>query len=382
MKDFTIRSPQEVRFGWGAIGGLPQAVSRLGKRPLLVTGGASIETGGRLAAILTSLTDAGLAPVRFQGVEHDPSVETIDRGRGVLAAEGCDCVVAIGGGSVMDAGKAIAGLAGESAPTAEFVAGKAITARCLPMVACTTTSGTGSEVTHVAVLTDHSRQVKASIRTEGMMPAVAIVDPELTVSMSPETTAFTGLDALTQALESYISIGANPFSDPLALQAATLLAGSIRKAVREGTDRAARENMAAGSMLAGLALASARLGLVHGLAHPLGVLYNLAHGQACALLLPHVLEFNAPVAEAKLASLARACRISSNPVDTAAAYMLVVWVRELCAELGCLQPLATLGLRREDFGAITTATMSSGSTKANPRPVTEADVTRILNRAA
>jgi len=318
--------------------------------------------------------------VLFEGIEHDPSVETIDHGREAFRGAGCDAMIALGGGSVLDAGKAIAGLADQSVPTRDFLDGRPIRSRSYPIIACPTTAGTGSEVTHVAVLTDSSRRLKASIRTEGMMPAVAIVDPELTVSMPPEHTAHTGLDAFTQAVESYVSAGANPFSDLLALDAATRIGRWLRAAYDDGNSREARESMALGSMLAGLALASARLGLVHGIAHPLGALYGLEHGKACALLLPLVMEFNAGVSEGRFARLARELGLTDTPNDTEAAYHLIVWTRELCAGLGCLRPLREVGLRRDDYPAIVGATMASGSTKSNPRKVTEEDVVRLLDR--
>ena len=378
---FTIRSPREIVFGWGAIANLPKAAAALGKRPMLVVGSGALRACGKLDEVLSGLAAAGLPPVLLEGIEHDPSLEAIDRGREAFVREGCDLMVAVGGGSVLDAGKALAGLAGETASTREFQDGKPVPAQGPPIIACPTTSGTGSEVTHVSVLTDHSRSLKASIRGESMMPTLAIVDPALTVSLPPEPTAYTGLDAFTQAVESYVSVGANPFSDPLALEAASRIGQWLRPAFRDGASREARENMAAGSTLAGLALASARLGLVHGIAHPLGALYGLAHGKSCALLLPHVMEYNAPASEGKFATLARALAITQRTNDTEAALQLIIWTRELCAELGCLAPFATFGLKRDDYPAIVEATMASGSTKANPRKVTEADVVRLLDGA-
>lgn len=381
-EQFTVRSPREIIVGWGAIGELGKLTAGLGKRPMLVVGGGSLRKSGRLEGIVRELEALGLHVTVFEGIEHDPSTETIDRGREEFLAASCDCLVAIGGGSAMDAGKAIAGLSGETAPTAEFVRGKHITAPVPPIIACTTTSGTGSEVTHVSVLTDKERSVKASIRTAGMMPSVAIVDAELTVSMPREQTAYSGLDAFTQAVESYVSVGANPFSDPLALEAAVRIARWLRTAYERGTHQEARENMATGSMLAGLALASARLGLVHGIAHPLGALYGLAHGEACALLLPYVMEYNAEAARGKFAHLARAMRlVSFSEEDEGAASCLVAWTRELCGVLGCLRPFSQFGLSRADYPAIVEATMASGSSKANPRRVNPEDVVELLDRA-
>jgi alcohol dehydrogenase class IV len=379
--EFTIRGPQEIVFGPGVIAQLPERAATLGRRPLVVLGRGALRASGRLDTLLTALEQAGLEPTLFEGIEHDPSVQTVDRGRNLFRKASCDCVVAVGGGSVLDAGKAIAGLAREEAPTAEFVAGRAIEAESYPVIAAPTTAGTGSEVTHVAVLTDPDRRVKASIRTAGMMPRVALVDPELTLSLPPETTAHTGLDAFVQAVESYLSVGANPFSDALALDAVVRIGQWLRTAYHDGANKEAREQMACGSMMAGLALASARLGLVHGIAHPLGALYGLPHGKACALLLPHVLEFNAPVCDAKMAQLARALGVSQRASDVEAAYSLVVWARELCAELGCWMPFREFGLKEEDFEEIVAATLASGSTKSNPRKVKADDVRRLLRAA-
>jgi alcohol dehydrogenase class IV len=309
-------------------------------------------------------------------------VETVDRARAAFAEGACDCVIAVGGGSVLDVGKAVAGLCHETAPAAEFVAGKPTTAPACPVIAAPTTAGTGSEVTPVSVLSDHAQRLKVGVRSDGMMPAVAFVDPALTLSVPPAQTAYTGLDAFTQAVESYVSVGANPYTDPLALEAAVLTAGSVRAAYRDGQDREARTSMALGSMLAGLALASARLGLVHGIAHPLGLLYGLAHGQACALLLPHVMEHNAAPCEARFATLARALGVTQSPNDTLATVALIVWTRELCAALGCWQPLSQVGLREADYPVIIEATLASGSTRSNPRPVTEAAVRRLLDSAS
>lgn len=376
---FTIRCPKEVHFGWGAIEKLPEAAARCGRRPLVVVGGYSLARAGVLETLLTALTDRGLEPTVFSGVEGDPSVQTVDRGRALYHQAGCDCVIAVGGGSALDAGKAIAGLCNETEPTSAFVSGAAITAPAAPVIAAATTSGTGSEVTHVSVLTDPATHLKVGIRADGMMPAASFVDPALTLTVPPVQTAHTGLDAFTQAVESYVSLGANPYSDPLALEAAVLTGSSVRAAVADGSDRDARERMALGSMLAGLALASARLGLVHGIAHPLGALYGIAHGHACALLLPHVIEFNAGVCEARFATVARALGLIATDNDTLATLRLVTWTRDLCAALDCAQPLAELGLRHADYPAIIEATLASGSTRSNPRPVTSADVVRILD---
>jgi alcohol dehydrogenase class IV len=380
LPSFTFRSPLQVIFGTGTLKSLPSVAAKLGSRALVVTGGGSLRRSGRLDGILAALADKGLSATVFEGVEPDPSIQTIDRGRAAFRADGCDLVIAIGGGSTLDAGKAIGALARADEPTAVYFAGQEITSPGAPIVALPTTSGTGAEVTPNSVLSDRQSHVKQSIRGEGLMPLVAIVDPELTLGLPPEQTAYTGLDALTQALESYVSKGANPVSDHLAEESIVRIAGSLYTAYADGDNLQAREDMALGSLLAGLALASARLGLVHGLVHPLGEAYHITHGLACAITLPHVMEYNIPAAAAKYARAARLIGIS-EPTDEAHARTLIAWFRELASKTGAGAKLGDVGAREEDFAGMVPAILASGSTKHNPREATAEDVLAIMRAA-
>jgi alcohol dehydrogenase class IV len=229
-------------------------------------------------------------------------------------------------------------------------------------------------VTRVCVLADPQNRRKASIRADSMLPRLAIVDPELTVSCQPEVTAHSGMDALVQAIESYVSTGANPLTDALALEAARLTAGALETAVRDGTDRTAREAMALGSVMAGLALNTARLGLVHGLANPVGALTGAAHGMLCALLMPAVMEFNEEAAAEKYARLAHELGVTdTTATDAEANRDLVRFIRALNQRLGIPARLQAVGLKRDTLEYVASEAMPSGSTKANPRPASEAD---------
>lgn len=331
-----------------------------------------MQRSGVIEELRACLAAAAVTSSVFAEVDPEPSLDTVDRGREAFRSQQCDLVIAVGGGSALDVGKAIAALAPCQEPVSHYFGGVEIPGQGRPCIALPTTSGTGAEVTPNSVLTNTAQAEKASIRGHCLLPEVAIVDPELTLTCPPEQTAFSGLDALTQALESYVSTGANPVSDLLCEESFRRIAGSLRRAVEDGADREARENMALGSLLAGLALASARLGLVHGLAHPLGALYHLPHGQVCGALLPHVMAYNMPVAEPRYTRLARLLDLGSD------ARALMGWVEALVRDLGADLNFAAAGLTDADFPAIIPPTLASGSSKHNPRPVEEAGVRELL----
>ena len=278
--------------GWGAARELGAVAAALGRRALLVTGRSALRAAGITDRLVESLRAGGVRVELFEGVEPEPGVETVDRGREAFERGRCDMVVAAGGGSALDVGKAVAALAAGSAPTREYYSRRPLPSRFAPSVTVPTTSGTGSEVTPVSVLGDASAGLKHSLRGPSLLPAAAVVDAELTVTCPADVTASAGMDALTQAVESYLSRLATPLTDALALHAVELIWLNILAAYQHGEDRSAREAMSYGSLLAGMALANARLGAVHGMAHPIGWRYRLRHGVVCAALLPHVLRFN------------------------------------------------------------------------------------------
>lgn len=381
MKPFVYAAPGEIRFGWGEAAGLPEAAASFGRRPMVVTGTA-LRRAGRLELLLQNLRRVGVDPALHEGVPPEPTLAVLQSVMDAVAAAGADSVIAVGGGSALDIGKAAAALAGAGPTAEEFFAGHPIPSEGRPIIVLPTTSGTGSEVTRVCVLSDPRNQRKASIRSDSMLPRLAIVDPELTLSCPPSVTAHSGVDALVQTIEAFVSSGANPLTDALALEAARLAAGALETAVRDGTDRAAREAMALGSLMAGLALNTARLGLVHGLAHPIGALTGAAHGLLCGLLLPAVMQFNLPVTEVKYARLARELGAAATGTpEPAAAEALVAFISDLGQRVGIPQRLREVGLREDALEYVAAEAMPSGSTKANPRPVSQADAL-VVARAA
>ncbi len=371
MADITIRSAKQVVFGSGTREDLGDHAGKRGTSALIVCGRTSLQESGALAEFEQILSDAGVGVSVFAEVEPEPSLATVDRGREALDEGGCDVVIAAGGGSALDVGKAIAGLAGDPEPTQH---GREVTGPGAPCIALPTTSGTGAEVTPNSVLTNSETGKKASIRGHALLPEIALVDPELTLSCPPDQTAYSGLDALTQAIEAYVSTGGNCFSSPMAEEGGWRIFRNPRPAGRDGANLAGREEMAAGRLVAGLALASARLGLVHGLAHPLGSLYHLPHGRVCGALLPWVIDFNIETAGPRYAHLARVMGIG----DSATA--LLRWAEALVSDLDAEIDWAEAGLARGDFDEIIPPALGSGSTAHNPCPVDEESLRALLER--
>ena len=371
---FTLSLPDAVVFGYGCRNQIPEIAAEYGSKPLFVVGKRSMKASGILNELVEAAKEAGLEPATFPGVEAEPLVETVDNVREVLVDRECDVVVAVGGGSVLDVGKAAAAVVDSEHPTAVHLAGEPLPEDGIAVIAAPTTSGTGAEVTPNSVLRDLSAGTKASIRGENLLPVAAIVDPQLAMSAPAEVTAHSGLDAFTQALEAFTSAGANPFTDALATDAIFRIGAWLPVAFQDGKSWPGRENVALGSLFAGIALASARLGLVHGLAHPVGLLYDIPHGLVCALLLPHVIEFNLEAAEEKYAFCAHMFQVGDSGEDLLAA------VRKLLEILKVTDTLVDLGLRAEDFDKIIPPAMGSGSTKHNPREVTEEDLRALLEK--
>ncbi len=363
----TFLTAGKIITGRGAFDRLASVAAALGRRPLLVTGRRAMRQAGVTDRAVRALEEAGATVALYEQVPPEPTLGCVDDGREALRQAQADVVIGIGGGSVIDTAKAIAGLARADAKCAVFFAGEPLPDRGVPVVAVPTTAGTGAEVTRNSVLTDPTGPTKASIRGDVLMPAVAIVDPELTVSMPPEVTARSGMDALTQAIESYWSIHATPVTEALAVRAIELISRHLVTAYERGADPDAREAMAYGSLLAGMAFANSRLGAVHGLAHPLGVRYHVGHGEVCAILLPHVMRLNCQAAPAKYDRISD--MVGGDGAD---------FTEGLLQRLNLPTTLEQVGLSRADFATIVAESMPSGSLKANPKKVTEADLIAIL----
>src|SRR5581483_1751763 len=288
---FEFATAGRILFGAGTVRQAAPAAKEFGRRALLVMG----RSPDRVQSLAKALNGASVSCTLFP-VESEPTVEMIARGLEAARREECDFVVSFGGGSVIDAGKAIAALLtnpGELMDYLEVIGrGQPLRAASAPFIAIPTTAGTGSEVTRNAVLASHEHRVKVSLRSPQMLPRLAIVDPELTFSLSPTATARSGCDALSQLIEPYVSSRANPLTDGYCLEGLRRVGRSLRRAYHHGDDAPARTDMSLAALLGGLSLANAGLGVVHGFAAPLGGMFDAPHGALCAALLPHGMAVN------------------------------------------------------------------------------------------
>ena len=380
MKAFYL--PTEIITGLGCFDKLGEVASRYGQKALLVCGKKAMKRTGTLDRALKNLAEAGMTATVYDGVKGEPTLDMVEEGLALARREGSQVVIGLGGGSAMDTAKAIAGLFFQPGKPQEYHRGRPVEGPGLPFIAVPTTAGTGAEVTKNAVLIDQERMVKRSIRSEQWFAKAALVDPELTLSMPPSVTASTGSDALCQAIESYVSIGAMPATDALATQAIALIGRSLVRAYHHGEDIEARSDMLYGSLLAGMALANARLGGVHGIAHPLGCRYKIPHGVVCGLLLPYLMEYNLEYALDKYAHIAELLGEDTRGMTTEeAATRSVEAVRRILEEIEIPMHLRQFGVEEADFPDIIAQSLPSGSLKHNPRPLGEEDVRLILERA-
>ncbi|MCI0714315.1 MAG: iron-containing alcohol dehydrogenase [Chloroflexi bacterium] len=373
---FEFATANRIIFGRGVL-------SRL--RDVLPDGKALVVTGrstDRARPLLNLLDEYSVVNVR-----GEPTTASVQAAVEQAKADGCHFVVGIGGGSVIDAGKAIAALLTNDGDPLDYleVIGRGQKLQHQPAfyIAIPTTAGTGAEVTKNAVLKSAEHNVKVSLRDAAMIPDVALVNVELTVSMPPEITAMTGMDALTQNIEPYVSNKANPLTDALAREGIIRAARSLRRAYEQGADMDAREDMALASLLGGLALANAKLGAVHGFAGPLGGLYDAPHGAICAILLPRATDVNITALTDRDPSgdaLRRYHDVAEFITGQRDLTGLVEWLLALSQDLQ-IPPLSTYGVSGDDFPAIIEQSARSSSMQGNPVTLTDAEMQAILERA-
>lgn len=372
---FEFATAQRIVFGAGASAQVAPAAREMGQRPLLVA-----SRSARCDAIAALACETLIA-------EGEPTVEFVRRGAERARAASCDLVIGFGGGSAIDAGKAIAALLGNGGDPLDYIEvigrGQPLSRPSAPFIAVPTTAGTGSEATRNAVLASPEHRVKASLRSAGMLPRLAVVDPDLTFGLPPAVTASTGLDALTQLIEPFVCVRANPMTDLYAREGIRLAARSLVRAYEDGSDRAAREEMSLASLYGGICLANAGLGAVHGFAAPVGGAFPAPHGAVCAALLPYVMQVNIRALRARggaaLERYAEVARILAGRPE-AAPEEGVEWVRRTCGTLR-VPPLAAYGVRREDVPGLVDNAARASSMKGNPIALTPEELNEILTFA-
>jgi len=381
---FEFATAARIIFGAGTFCETGALAKDNGHRALVVTG----RNVKRAEPLLALLREKSVDAVTFP-VPGEPELATVENGVALAKREQCDFVISFGGGSAIDAGKAIAAMLTNEGQLLDYLEiigrGKALTKPSAPFIAIPTTAGTGAEVTRNSVLASPEHRVKVSLRSPLMLPKIALVDPELTYNLPPGLTASTGLDALTQLIEPYVCSRANPMTDALCVDGIKRAARSLTAAFQNPGDVAAREDMALASLFGGMALANAGLGAVHGFAGPIGGMFPAPHGAICAALLPHVMEANLralrerqPAGE----SLGRydevARLLTGNPSATAGDG--VEWVRKLTATLQ-IPRLGTCGIKPAHTRELVEKAAQSSSMKANPIKFTPEELANILQRA-
>ena len=382
---FEFATAQRIIFGDGVLEQAGTLAAAFGRNALIVAGANQRHVEPLLALLRAAAVDGAVFPVG-----GEPDVATVAAGVDFARDHAADVVLSIGGGSVVDAGKAIAALATNQGDIFDYleVIGRAqpLVVAPLPFIAIPTTAGTGSEVTRNAVLASPEHKVKVSLRSAAMLPRVALVDPVLTWSLPPAQTAASGLDALTQLIEPYVSSRANPLVDAICKEGIRHAVRALRRVYVDGNDADARRDMAFASLCSGLALANAGLGAVHGFAGPFGGAYGAPHGAVCAALLAPVFAANVRALEARAPhspALARfqevAILLTGQPAATADD--AVAWLQALARDLA-IPSLAAYGYRADDAATVVAAAKAASSMKAHPLPLSEDELRAILSAAA
>ena len=377
---FEFATAGQIVFGAGVADTLPEHARRLGARPFLLTG-----AGPRAVGLATRLVESGRELAVWR-LAHEPTIEDARQATEAAGEHGADLVISVGGGSVVDLGKAVAALLTNGGDPLDYVEvigrGRPLTSPSVPFIAVPTTAGTGSEVTRNAVLASPADRVKVSLRSPFMLPRIALVDPQLTLDLPPALTASTGMDALTQLIEPYLSAKATPLTDVLCVDGMVRVARSLRRAYVDGQDLDARADMALASLYGGLALANAALGVVHAFAAPVGGRFDAPHGAVCAALLPGGLEANLQALRTRGDDGRRVPRaavvaglLTGDPAATPEHG--IEWLRRLRDDLG-IPGLRRYGVTDDDVGALAEAARRASSMRGNPIALEPEELQRVL----
>jgi 1,3-propanediol dehydrogenase len=372
----------EMVFGLDSLAEAGFCAGRLGaRRPFVVTD-PGIIAAGWVAELLAHLRCAGLEPQVWSGVTPNPKDHEIRAGHLAYADSGGDVIIGIGGGSALDAAKGIAILSGNGGSILEYAGVDLVTRPIPPLLMIPSTAGTGSDVSQFCIVTDTANAVKMTIMGRSLVPDISLTDPRLLATMPPDLAAATGLDALTHAIESYVSLGHNPLADGHALSAARLVGRALLRSVDSPADEKARLWMAQASLEAGLAFSNAILGATHAMSHQVGGLLDLPHGVVNGVLLPHVIRFNAQVVPERFASLAAAMGLDVDglPGDVASE-LLAEHVSELAQAVGAPRRLGALGVTEADIDRLAGTALHDACLTTNPRPASRDDIAAIFRES-
>jgi len=360
----------ETIYGWGAADLAGDYAANFGAKRVLVVTDPGVAAAGWTGLVCNSLHVAGIETVIFDGVTQNPRDYEVMAGAELYRAEECDIILAVGGGSPMDCAKGIGIISTNHSNILTFEGVDKVLVPCPPLICVPTTAGTSADVSQFAVILDVSRRVKIAIISKSVVPDLALIDPQVTCTMSPELTAATGMDAFVHAVESYISVAGSPLTDLHALEAVRLIAGSLTGAVQHPDDVRLRDSMMQGSLHAGLAFSNASLGLVHAMAHSIGGFFDLPHGECNAILLDHVLAYNFNASPERYGKIAR--NMGAKGKGPVTREELILAVRQMKESIGFTSTLSDLGVVSGDLAVLAEHAKADPCIATNPvQPTTE-----------
>ncbi|MBB3102130.1 L-threonine dehydrogenase [Azomonas macrocytogenes] len=378
----TFFIPAVNMMGVGSLDEAMTAIRNQGFRRALIVTDAGLAKAGVATKVAQLLNQQDIDSVLYDGAKPNPTVGNVEKGLDLLRSSQCDFVISLGGGSPHDCAKGIALCATNGGHISDYEGVDRSAKPQLPLVSINTTAGTASEMTRFCIITDEVRHVKMAIVDRNVTPLMSVNDPSLMVAMPKGLTAATGMDALTHAVEAYVSTAATPITDACALKAVTLIAENLRQAVETGSDMSARENMAYAQFLAGMAFNNASLGYVHAMAHQLGGFYDLPHGVCNAVLLPHVESFNASVCPARLRDVAQAMGVDIKNLNAEqGAQAALDAIRKLSKDIGIPAGLKELGAKLDDIPILAANAMKDACGLTNPRQAEQHDIEEIFRNA-
>lgn len=368
--------------GQGAVDDAIGDIKTLGFKHALIVTDKPLVKIGLVGEVAEKLGQNGITSTIYDGVQPNPTVTNVEAGLALLKANNCDFVISLGGGSPHDCAKGIALVATNGGSIKDYEGLDQSAKPQLPLVAINTTAGTASEMTRFCIITDEARHIKMAIVDKHTTPLLSVNDPELMLKKPASLTAATGMDALTHAVEAYVSITANPITDACAIKAMELIQANLVNAVENGQDINAREQMAYAQFLAGMAFNNASLGYVHAMAHQLGGFYDLPHGVCNALLLPHVQEYNAQVVPARLKDIAKAMGVDvSSMTDEQGASAAIAAIKKLSVAVKIPENLTLLGVKAEDIPTLADNALKDACGFTNPKQATHAEICQIFTNA-
>lgn len=375
--DFVL--PTKIRYGAGMVNVLGEELGLLNAKKIMVITDRGLVNAGMVKKITEIIEKEGMAYILYDEIEANPKDYNVEACAAKAGEESVDTLVAFGGGSPIDAAKAVTVLAKQGGKVRDYQGKGRIKDDCLPLVTIPTTAGTGSEVTFSSVITDTKEKFKFTIKSTAIAARTAIIDPELTLTVPPLITAATGIDALTHAIEGYTAKCTEPVAEAVGLYAVEYIAQNIVQAVKDGGNLASRDKMMMGSLLAGLSFSHADVASVHCMAEALGSIYDAPHGMCNAILLPYVMAYSLPAAEFKYARIARAMGIDEKD-DYKAAVKGIEHIKNLSREIG-LPGLRTLNVNPDDFELLAEMSVKNGSNESNPREITRDAYVMLFHKA-